>query len=115
MECNEGEASLLGAVPGLHVSSSYWANPNQRVCEAANFSGNLRAGRGGVGTASNVVQIWIIAAAENLVELFPDPSLKGIVFCPMIKTLCGWALSRHCSGFSDTSVCLLHYLSDTFC
>lgn len=114
MECKEGEASLLGAVPGLHVSGSYWVSPKQRVCEAANFSGNLRAGRGGVGTLSNVVQIRIVAAAESLLELLPDPSLEGIVFCPKIKTVCGWALRRHCSGFSGTSVCLSNYLPNTF-
>lgn len=112
MENSKQEASLLGAVPGLHVSSSYWADPNQPVCEDANFSGNLRAGRGGVGPASNGVRIWIVAAAERLLGLFPNPSFEGILFCPKIETLCVWALGRHCSGFSDTSLCLLHYLSE---
>lgn len=98
MEYNKQEASLLGAVPGLHVSSSYWADPNQPVCEDANFSGNLRAGRGGVGAASNDVRIWIVAAAERLLELFPNPSLEGILFCPKIETLRGWALGRIAQG-----------------
>ena len=74
----------MGAVPVLHVCSSSWANPNQCIPKAVNFSGNLRAGRGGVGTASNVVRIWMAAAAESSVELFPNSSLEGLWF--VLKT-----------------------------
>jgi len=82
MEYDGQETLLLVAVPMLRVCSSYWANPNQCVPKAANFSGNLRAGRGGVGTASRVVRIWMAAAAESSVELFLNSLPEGLWFVP---------------------------------
>lgn len=83
MEYDEGEAPLLGAVPVLHVCSSYWANPNHFVPEAVNFSGNLRVGRGRAGTASSVVRICCSRKVSRVVSKFIT---WGITVCPKNKT-----------------------------